>query len=70
MNKMFQTLWLALALVSLCLLRPVTLTAGGAPGAPGSPSFWTYAGKTGIGTSYEARACENRSAGISPWDAQ
>ncbi|RME66282.1 MAG: glucan 1,4-alpha-glucosidase [Alphaproteobacteria bacterium] len=25
-----------------------------APGAPGAPSFWSYAGKTGIGTSYEA----------------
>ncbi|WP_062063699.1 glucan 1,4-alpha-glucosidase [Cellvibrio sp. OA-2007] len=24
-----------------------------APGAPGSPSVWAYAGKTGIGTSYE-----------------
>jgi len=25
-----------------------------APGAPGAPSTWSYAGKTGIGTSYEA----------------
>ena len=24
-----------------------------APGAPGLPSVWSYAGKTGIGTSYE-----------------
>ena len=24
-----------------------------APGAPGAPSHWSYAGKTGIGTSYE-----------------
>jgi len=24
-----------------------------APGAPGAPSVWAYAGKTGIGTSYE-----------------
>lgn len=27
-----------------------------APGAPGKPSFWSYAGKTGVGTSYEAYA--------------
>ncbi len=27
--------------------------AGGAPGAPGAEPFWSYAGKTGIGTSYE-----------------
>jgi hypothetical protein len=25
----------------------------GAPGAPGAASTWSYAGKTGIGTSYE-----------------
>ncbi|MGB0899952.1 MAG: glucan 1,4-alpha-glucosidase, partial [Psychrobium sp.] len=25
-----------------------------APGAPGAPSTWAYAGKTGIGSSYEA----------------
>ena len=29
---------------------PATTTA---PGAPGQPSTWSYAGKTGIGTSYE-----------------
>lgn len=28
-------------------------TANTAPGAPGAPSTWSYAGKTGIGTSYE-----------------
>ena len=27
-----------------------------APGAPGKPSFWSYSGKTGIGTSYEVYA--------------
>ncbi len=27
--------------------------AQGAPGAPGAPGVWTYAGKTGVGTSYE-----------------
>lgn len=33
-----------------------TSTATGnsiAPGAPGQPAFWSYSGKTGIGTSYE-----------------
>jgi glucoamylase len=54
MNKMFRTPWLALVFISVCLLSPVALAAGGAPGAPGAASFWTYAGKTGIGTSYEA----------------
>lgn len=31
-----------------------TLASGVAPGAPGTAPTWAYAGKTGIGTSYEA----------------
>jgi glucoamylase len=31
-------------------------TATTAPGAPGQPPFWSYSGKTGIGTSYEQYA--------------
>ncbi|MGF7212769.1 glucoamylase [Skermanella aerolata] len=30
-----------------------TALAQGAPGGPGSPGSWTYAGKSGVGTSYE-----------------
>jgi glucoamylase len=32
---------------------PVASASGGAFGAPGVPSSWTLAGKTGIGTAYE-----------------
>jgi glucoamylase len=44
--------FLGLAL-SVVVVTGVALAAGGAPGAPGAPSVWTYAGKTGLGTSYE-----------------
>jgi glucoamylase len=36
------------------LASPDWAAAEGAPGAPGAPSAWTYAGKQGLGTSYEA----------------
>ena len=35
------------------LLTPLA-SALEAPGAPGAAPFWSYSGKTGIGTSYEA----------------
>jgi glucoamylase len=37
-----------------CLAWPGSALAQGAPGAAGATSVWTYAGKTGLGTSYEA----------------
>ncbi len=43
-------------ITSMMILGPTQALAtggGGAPGAPGASSTWTYAGKTGIGTSYE-----------------
>lgn len=44
---------------------PATTTA---PGAPGQPSTWSYAGKTGIGTSYEqyqdGRYADSASTGV------
>ncbi len=51
--------YLLVSLVAFCsawLLATNTAWAvggGQAPGAPGSPSVWSYAGKQGIGTSYE-----------------
>ncbi len=39
-------------LLSACQPQHAPATAT-APGAPGQPSTWSYAGKTGIGTSYE-----------------
>lgn len=42
--------------------------AATAPGAPGQPSTWSYAGKTGIGTSYEqyqdGRYADSASTGV------
>lgn len=52
-----HTLITSLLAAVCCLLisNPTIYGAGGgsAPGVPGSPSLWNYAGKTGIGTSYE-----------------
>ena len=51
--------WLFVHFIALCiawLLGTNTAWAvggGQAPGAPGAPSVWSYAGKQGIGTSYE-----------------
>jgi glucoamylase len=43
---------LAAAVVALTIAIPAPAVAGGsAPGAPGSPAFWTPADKTGFGTS-------------------
>jgi glucoamylase len=42
-------------LLSACSERESTSSII-APGAPGNPSLWAYAGKTGIGTSYEVYA--------------
>jgi glucoamylase len=51
-----RTRILGLAFVSLCLLLPAVVRAasGGAPGEEGGhASVWSYAGKQGVGTSYE-----------------
>lgn len=40
-----------IAALTACSEQPNTSVA---PGAPGAPSTWVYAGKTGIGSSYEA----------------
>ena len=54
--------WLWIQLIALCAvwffgINPALAVGGGAAfGAPGAPSVWTYAGKTGIGTSYETYA--------------
>ncbi|MGK7926634.1 MAG: glycoside hydrolase family 15 protein, partial [Spirulina sp.] len=51
--------WFFTTLMALCAAcffgSHVALAVGGgqAPGAPGVTSFWSYAGKQGIGTSYE-----------------
>ena len=53
MNTKFKIINLFFATVAL----PATAMAGGQGGAfghPGAPSIWSYAGKTGVGTSYEA----------------
>lgn len=51
-------IWLLIGLLTvsfLCLKPSPSWAAGGgaAFGVPGTPSVWAYAGKTGIGTSYE-----------------
>ena len=43
-----------LTTVMASLALPGSAIAQGAPGATGAPSVWTYAGKMGLGTSYEA----------------
>ena len=53
MKHLFATL-LAIAAAAAGLLVPVNVIAKGAPGGPGGDSHWTSAGKTGLGTSYEA----------------
>ncbi len=48
--------YLLISLITFSLVFLGTLNtfgAGGASGVPGAPSVWNYAGKTGIGTSYE-----------------
>ncbi|ACK67126.1 glucan 1,4-alpha-glucosidase [Rippkaea orientalis PCC 8801] len=51
--------WLFAPLIALCVACLLATNAawavggGLAPGAPGNPSVWSYAGKQGIGTSYE-----------------
>jgi glucoamylase len=51
---MKSTLLLLFCILLVSCYRPVAKQAIVAPGAPGDSSFWCYAGKTGIGTSYEA----------------
>ncbi|WP_288657621.1 MULTISPECIES: glucan 1,4-alpha-glucosidase [Pseudomonas] len=43
------------SLLTLCVSLSTAVAADSAvaPGAPGEPPFWSYSGKTGIGTSYE-----------------
>ena len=59
-KRSFRPLWAAVfALVAGSLFQQGLAMAASpsiAPGAPGKPSFWSYSGKTGIGTSYEAYA--------------
>lgn len=53
MKAMFRLSALSVALL-LSACQPATQkNTETAPGAPGQPSTWSYAGKTGIGTSYE-----------------
>lgn len=51
MKKNLFTLVFGSILLSACADHSSTST--NAPGAPGNPSTWSYAGKTGIGTSFE-----------------
>ncbi len=54
MKKNLLTLIVSSLLLSACSDPSSTgPTNAIAPGAPGNPSVWAYAGKTGIGTSYE-----------------
>jgi glucoamylase len=41
------------SLFALCAVQPALAAGALAPGAPGQVSTWSYAGKTGIGTSYD-----------------
>ena len=52
MKYLRTTLYLVTA-VSMYLMLPALVMAQGAPGASGATSVWTYAGKMGLGTSYE-----------------
>ncbi len=57
MNKTILSLLLGGTLIASGCSRESTapeLPTGVAPGAPGKASVWSYSGKTGIGTSYEA----------------
>jgi glucoamylase len=45
---------LVISAATMGLALPQSALAQGAPGAKGAPSVWTYAGKQGLGTSYEA----------------
>ena len=58
MNRFFRlNVWSSAVLTTACLLsachKAPDPVASSAPGAPGQPSTWSYAGKTGIGSSYE-----------------
>lgn len=53
MKQLFATL-IAIAGATAGFVSPDPAIAQGAPGVAGAPSVWTYAGKTGLGTSYEA----------------
>ena len=53
MKKNLLSLLLGASFITACSY-PSTSTNTTAPGAPGKASTWAYAGKTGIGTSYEA----------------
>jgi glucoamylase len=48
------TLAVAVSLLSGCEKSSAPHDVTTAPGAPGIPAVWSYSGKTGIGTSYEA----------------
>ncbi|WP_013334255.1 glucan 1,4-alpha-glucosidase [Gloeothece verrucosa] len=58
-NFMNVKRWLWVNLITLCCVLSLgtnvawAVGGGQAPGAPGVPSVWSYAGKQGIGTSYE-----------------
>lgn len=52
-NLLALLLGASLSLIGCSDRSPSSATA---PGAPGAPSQWSYAGKTGIGTSYETYA--------------
>jgi glucoamylase len=53
MRQLFATL-LVITMATASFISPCSAIAQGAPGVGGAPSVWTYAGKTGLGTSYEA----------------
>lgn len=68
MNAVFRLSALSVAfMLSACQPQQELVTAT-APGAPGQPSTWSYAGKTGIGTSYEqyqdGRYADNAGTGV------
>jgi len=53
MKTMFRLSVCSVALLLTACQPKQDNTSTDAPGAPGLPSTWSYAGKTGIGTSYE-----------------
>lgn len=53
MKTMFRLSVCSVALLLTACQPKQGTTSTDAPGAPGLPSTWSYAGKTGIGTSYE-----------------
>jgi glucoamylase len=68
MNAVFRLSALSAAFMLLACQPQQESALTTAPGAPGQPSTWSYAGKTGIGTSYEqyqdGRYADSASTGV------